>query len=188
MILCDRLETLIQILILFNKMNIIITGPESSGKTTMANALSHHFNITLVEEYARKYISSLTKPYTRKDVEHIARKQIEETQRYDNESVVFDTDLLTSIIWYEEKYGNVPPWMLDHYKAIRQTFYLLFTPDIPWELDPQRENPQDRMRLFKQYHNYLTAYDKEFFIIADEFDTRLENALKMVTIKLKGKH
>ena len=38
-------------------LKIIVTGPESSGKTTLCKALSKHFKIPFSEEYARKYLN-----------------------------------------------------------------------------------------------------------------------------------
>ena len=42
-----------------NLHKIIITGPESSGKTTLCNALSKHFNLPFSKEYAREYLEKL---------------------------------------------------------------------------------------------------------------------------------
>ena len=36
---------------------IIITGPESSGKTTLAKNLSKSLNLNLIDEYARTFIN-----------------------------------------------------------------------------------------------------------------------------------
>ena len=37
-------------------IKISFVGPESSGKTTLAETLSKKLNCTLVSEYARKYL------------------------------------------------------------------------------------------------------------------------------------
>ena len=43
---------------------LIITGPESSGKTTLFNQLTSFYNITGVDEYAREYIANLKRDPT----------------------------------------------------------------------------------------------------------------------------
>ena len=43
---------------------IIVTGPESSGKTTLCKALSNHFKIPFSKEYAREYIERLGNDYS----------------------------------------------------------------------------------------------------------------------------
>ena len=40
-------------------LKIIVTGPESSGKTTLCKSLSKHFKIPYSEEFARKYLDYL---------------------------------------------------------------------------------------------------------------------------------
>ena len=37
-----------------------ITGPESTGKSTLSKQLAEYYNCELVEEYAREYIDKLT--------------------------------------------------------------------------------------------------------------------------------
>ena len=44
-------------------VKIILTGPESSGKTTLCEKLSDHFKTTCNKEYARKYINTLNRNY-----------------------------------------------------------------------------------------------------------------------------
>ena len=39
-------------------LKVVITGPESTGKSTLASALSTHFNAVLSEEYAREYLET----------------------------------------------------------------------------------------------------------------------------------
>ena len=54
---------------------ILITGPESTGKTELAYYLSRHTGGRVVPEYARKYVQNLQRPYTYEDVLTIAERQ-----------------------------------------------------------------------------------------------------------------
>ena len=56
-------------------IKIVVTGPESCGKTEIARYLAGVFNAEYIPEYARRYIGELDRPYTYRDVEHIARVQ-----------------------------------------------------------------------------------------------------------------
>ena len=49
-------------------LKIIITGPESSGKTALCKALSKHFKIPYTEEYAREYLNNLGREYKKEDL------------------------------------------------------------------------------------------------------------------------
>ena len=54
---------------------IILTGPESSGKTTLAKQLAERFQTTWVPEFARTYLDNLTRPYREDDLLRIAQGQ-----------------------------------------------------------------------------------------------------------------
>ena len=50
------------------RIRIAITGPESSGKTTLANELTNHYDATLVSEYSREYLEHTQGAYEEKEV------------------------------------------------------------------------------------------------------------------------
>ena len=58
-------------------LKIIVTGPESSGKTTLCKALSEHFKIPSTEEYAREYLNNLGREYKEEDLIEIAKGQLQ---------------------------------------------------------------------------------------------------------------
>jgi nicotinamide riboside kinase len=110
-------------------LKIIITGPESCGKTTLARQLAAHFHIPLVEEYARHFFEKKQTPqYNEADLltiaegQFAAEKQAETallTQFASKQAsnlpnlILCDTDLLTIKIWAEEKYGRCDEWIID---------------------------------------------------------------------------
>ena len=56
-------------------IKFIVTGPESSGKTTMCKAISKYFKINYVDEYAREYLNNLNRSYNKPDLLKIAQFQ-----------------------------------------------------------------------------------------------------------------
>ncbi|MDV7398455.1 ATP-binding protein, partial [Arthrospira platensis SPKY1] len=58
-------------------LRIALTGPESTGKTTLAKALAARFDTVWAPEYARTYLERLGRPYQYGDLEVIARGQRE---------------------------------------------------------------------------------------------------------------
>lgn len=166
-------------------MRIVVTGPESSGKTQLATYLSEAMGIPLIPEYAREYIGQLSTPYVQDDLDAIALRQKEEKEATEGKTVILDTDLLTTIIWYKEKYHKVPKWMKAEWVDQKDTIYLICKPDIPWEADPQREHPKGRVRLYERYFHYLMSYEKEFYIIkGQDFNNRCDEAMKLLNYLL----
>jgi len=160
---------------------IAILGPESTGKTNLAQALSAHYNARWIPEYAREYIYFLNKPYTFADVETIARHQIKEFAAVDNESdgfVFFDTELIITKVWFLHCYKTCPQWLLDAVEQSRIDLYLLCRPDIPWQPDPLRENEHLRDYFYKWYKREVELLKKPFIEISGLGNERLTMAVK----------
>jgi nicotinamide riboside kinase len=156
---------------------IIVTGPESSGKTTLSKSLSEHLNSKLVNEFARDYLLNKNNTYNFKNLLEIAQNQYK-LENKKSKIIVCDTDLLTIKIWSEHKFGKCDGWILDKINAQKkeQRIYLLCKPDLKWEYDPQRENELDRDKIFNIYKKELKILGHKFCII--EGDNRLNLAKK----------
>lgn len=143
---------------------LVFTGPESSGKTTCANRISNTHQLPLVLEYAREYLTIHGPLYTFKNIQKIAITQIERELESNkkNPLIICDTDIITLEIWALEKFGQ-SLGMND--ALIDKKHYFLCYPDIPWEPDPLRENPKDRMRLFDRYENYLQNLQVSYTVL-----------------------
>ncbi len=140
---------------------IAITGPESSGKTTLARQLAAFFDVPCVPEYARIYLNLLRRPYYAEDLLHIAhgQKTWEDVLACLQPAfLVCDTDALVLKIWAEYKYGVCPVPILQWWKAQPYDLHLLCKPDMPWQYDPLREHPHQREAL---YNSYLEALERE---------------------------
>ena len=158
-------------------LKIIVIGPESSGKTTLYKALSKHFNLPFSKEFAREYLEKKNKDYNQDDLLKIAKGQLNSEQN----TQLLDTDLITIKIWSEYKYGSCDKWILNQIEKQKseKRFYLLCKPDIPWEKDPQRENPNNREELFKIYKKQITSLGHDYFII--EGVNKIENSISKIS-------
>ena len=151
------------------KMKIAFTGPESSGKTTMARWTAKHFSYVLVPEYAREYLQKTT-AYHLNDLNNIALEQFKRNSALGD--LVVDTEMLVMKIWCEEKYFNCSQEILDLLKEQKIDHYFLCKPDIPWEPDPLRENPEDRERLFKLYERDLLGLGASYNVLSGNVEAR----------------
>ena len=166
-------------------LKIVLTGPESSGKSTLARALSKELGAHYVPEMARHYLDRNGSAYTEPDLLRVANLQyFEELRVYSDAApnhLICDTDALTVAIWSQEKYASVDGSITDLLDADpRADLYLLCTPDIPWEPDPLRENPHDRDRLFAVYKAELESRRARFVVISGSSEERLSQALSAI--------
>lgn len=163
-------------------IKIAILGPESTGKSTLAEKLADYYHSPWVPEYAREYIEKLGKPYTFEDVCTIAHKQIEQEKIYqlenqNNQFVFFDTDLIITKVWFEYKYKRVPEFLEEQLKINFFDIYLLCEPDLPWEFDPVREHGNDRPFFFDWYKKEIEQTGKPFVIVNGIGSQRIINAV-----------
>ena len=162
---------------------VVITGPESSGKTTLFNAIKEKFGIAGVPEFARIYIDQLDRPYVQGDLIEIANGQLQLEQKFSNENkdlLLCDTDLLTIKVWSEYKYGSCDPIILNQLMHHLPDYYVLASPDIPWEPDPQRENPEERDELFQIYQKEILTLKIPSIIVAGSQEQRMDQFLKFM--------
>jgi NadR type nicotinamide-nucleotide adenylyltransferase len=144
---------------------IILTGPESTGKTTLAQHLAEHFDTIWVPEYARKHLSESNREYTEKDLLKIAKGQVDlekKMQKKANQFLFCDTSLLVLKIWSEYKYQQCHPYILEELEARKNDFFILCGIDVPWEFDVLREHPNDREELYQIYRTELFSLNANF--------------------------
>ena len=161
-------------------IRIVVTGPESSGKTTLAKALAKHFGIDMVPEFARQYLNENGPSYSFKDLGIMAQGQLQLEKNYqqqENSFLICDTDILTYKIWSEYKYGHVESRILTGLESVSDSLYLLCAPDIPWEADPLRENPMDRYDIYDLYEENLDFYNLNFIKIEGGLELRIKDAI-----------
>lgn len=163
---------------------LVITGPESSGKTTLAIQLADHWKTPLVSEVSRDYLKEKDS-YQQHDLVEIAKQQHKREQTVLSqlpEKIVCDTDLLVIMIWSEVKYGHCDPWIYSAFEnSIKQQtssrYYYLCDSNIPWQADPLRENPHNRDELFNLYLQKLKEYELDYRIVKGEPRKRLQQVL-----------
>jgi len=168
---------------------IAITGPESTGKSWLAEKLADHYHTLWVPEFARTYIDTLGRPYKEQDILTIAKGQLEsekaassflDADTDQNQLLFCDTELLVTKIWSEFNYHRCDPWILDKLNSQTYSLYLLCYIDTPWEYDPQREHPDFREQLFTLYHAEMKNRRWDFRVVTGLGEKRLRNAIKFI--------
>lgn len=162
---------------------ILITGPESTGKSDLAVALARSFGGTCVPEYARDYILSLGRSYEYSDLEHIAVQQVNEYAKVDRTGswLFFDTWLVITKVWFEVVYGRYPGWMDEKIRDAKFDLVLICDTDIPWIPDPVRENGgQMREELMEIYKKEMNKYELNWALVNGTGEKRLDHATYLI--------
>lgn len=161
---------------------VVITGPESAGKTTLAERLATDLKGYLIPEYARSYVEALNGPYSYEDVEQIARYQIAEEHRISAQMkdgiLILDTWLDVTKVWFKIVYGVVPEWLEAGWASTPIDLFLVCSPDLPWIPDPVRENGGEmRTILFNHYCREIAMGGYKYEVIEGVGEKRVESAL-----------
>jgi NadR type nicotinamide-nucleotide adenylyltransferase len=164
---------------------IVVTGSESTGKTTLARDLAQALGTTWTPEYARDYAAARPHLLTEDDVEPIGRGQ---AAREDaaiaripaGRDVVLDTDLVSTMIYGDHYYGRAPQWVREQAVMRQGDLYLLCSTDLPWEADGVRDQPLARHELHKKFAAQLDALGALVLPIAGRGACRLQSALAAV--------
>lgn len=171
-----------------NIAKVVLFGPESTGKTTLARHLARHYNTVWVPEYARDYLQNKwnneRKTCENSDLLPIAIGQMQlenELAKKANKVLICDTDLLETMVYSEEFYGGyVHPDLEKAALSNSYDLYLLTYIDTPWEADDLRDRPHQRLEMFNAFEATLKKYNKPYIILKGERIERLENAISEI--------
>jgi nicotinamide riboside kinase len=162
----------------------VFTGPECTGKTILSEGLSEESGRPMVPEYARVYLEILDKAYSIKDLDNIAIGQLSletEESLFEYDFSICDTDLTVLYIWSAYKYGKVSDIIEEGmHNNLQNKHYFLCYPDIPWEPDPQRENPNDREELFDLYEKLLNELEVSYTVLKGSIEQRLDDCRQLI--------
>lgn len=164
---------------------IVVIGPECTGKSTLSAALAARLDTAWVEEYARKYLNGINRPYEENDLWQIAQGQIaleDAAAEAACQYLICDTDLYVLKVWSEASFGRCHRKILEQIAIRRYDLYLLTDIDMPWVADPLREHPdtRDRTYFYCQYRDIVQNSGVKWASIRGTESERLEAALAAI--------
>jgi nicotinamide riboside kinase len=96
--------------------------------------------------------------------------------------VVSDTFMLELKVWTEVRFHGEPEVISDMRKALKPDIYVLCKPDLPWQPDPLRENPDDRDKLYKLYQQCVYDSGIDFVEAYGSGPGRMERVVESIRL------
>lgn len=168
---------------------VVLTGPESAGKSTLSQALAERFNAPLVSEYVREFIEQEQRDTNYADISTIAKQQLRNelaARAKRPPLLLLDTHLLSNKLWSEVLFDRCPAWienvlLSQHYDLIG----LLSPMGMPWQADGQRCQPElnERLEFHKKLANWLQHHQQPVLHLTGSWQQRyhaLEHAIEQL--------
>lgn len=167
---------------------VAILGAESSGKSTLAEALAAHYATVWVPEYLREFVDA----NQRVPLEHeqiligttqLAREAQAAADPAARTYVFCDTTPLMTAIYSRYCFGQVDAPLASLAQSHRYDVTLVAAPDCPWIADGlQRVSDAARQAIHALVVQTLTDMGVDYLLV----DGPLEQRMAMVTARLHG--
>jgi len=160
---------------------VVVTGAESTGKTTLCRRLAERFRSVWVPEFGRdltvlKARTLPPEPWQPADFSWIAAEQERlalEAARRGGPIVFVDTDAIATRVW-EQRYLERASHATERIaEASRADLYLLTVPDVPWIADGVRDGDQEiREWMTERLRELLGRTGAPVIELAGDWETR----------------
>ncbi|MGQ0713589.1 MAG: AAA family ATPase [Gemmatimonadaceae bacterium] len=164
-------------------LRVTVTGSESTGKTQLAERLAGHYRAPWSLEFAREYVLHKGGPLDASDVEPIARGQRQaedDVRRRATEIAIFDTDLVSSVVYAQHYYGSAPAWIERAARERLANLYLLCDIDVAWLPDAARDQPHARKEIHRAFAEQLDRLRARYALVQGTWDERFARAVDAI--------
>lgn len=162
---------------------IVVTGSESTGKTTLAREIAAALDTIWLPEFSRIYAEASDQPLSAATVEPIARGHMaaeDAAAPFATGALVLDADLVSTTVYSEHYYGFCAPWIMAAARERLGALYLLAETDLPWEADGVRDQPETRAIVHQRFVDRLQELGARVAPVRGVGSERLTHALKAI--------
>jgi HTH-type transcriptional repressor of NAD biosynthesis genes len=158
---------------------VCVLGAESTGKSTLAEALAARFETLWNPEYGRPY-TQLGRPpgapWTSWEFTHIARVHCwyeDFLATLANRVLFSDTDAFTTAVFHEV-YLGAPATGFPELVERRYDLFVVCGLDVPWRHDGIREFEAQRLWMQERYLERVRSSGSRWVLAEGSLDVRLE--------------
>lgn len=167
---------------------VVLIGAESTGKSTMAEALAREFHTVWVPEHGRWYWEGrrylLDQSWSSDELRRIGAAQrrlaADLARRSPNGLVVEDTDTLVTAVWHERYLGSADPELDTMASEALPDLYLMCAPDFEWVQDGTRESKDHRREMHGRMLSRAEASGRPVAVLQGTHEERLVQAVTLV--------
>ncbi len=158
---------------------VCVIGAESTGTTTLAQALAAHYQTGWVPEYGRDYCEQHWHEgyaWRSEEFTHIAAEQVRRENlaaRTANRVLICDTDALATSVWHERYLDRPSPEVLAIARSSPHSLYILTGDEIPFVQDGLRDGESIRHAMHGRFREVLAGQETPWLEVRGTRDERL---------------
>lgn len=168
-------------------LRVVLTGSESTGKTTLGAQLAAHYGVLCVPEFVRGYAERKGAPLDASDHGPIAHGQVACEDAYlarardaGHALLLHDTDLLSTVTYCHHYEGHCPASIEALAVGRRAARYLLLDIDVPWVPDGVRDRGDRRAEVHQLFVHTLTRLGAPYTIVRGSWSERFATAVGVI--------
>jgi len=173
---------------------VVVLGAESTGSTTLAEALAAHYDTLWVPEYGREHSETreggLDTPWRSDEFDLIVDRQIgwenQALRRVPRPLLICDTDVLATTLWHERYVGPTPAGLVARAAAHPPALYLLTGDEIPFVQDGMRDGEHIRHDMQHRFRQTLAGQDVPWLEVTGSVPERVAQAAVAIDRMLAG--
>lgn len=164
-------------------IRVVLTGSESTGKSTLGARLAARYGVELVPEFVRDFAQRKGGSIDFSDHGPIAKGQMALEDEYAARAdrlLLQDTDLLSTVVYCRHYFGRCPVWIEQAARERCPSLYLLCEIDAPWIADGVRDRGERREEMQRLFREAVAESGATFVVLEGGLSRRETNAVDAI--------
>jgi NadR type nicotinamide-nucleotide adenylyltransferase len=172
---------------------VCVVGAESTGTTTMAEALAAHYCTVWVPEYGREYSAIkmargettwLSEEFV--DIAREQNRQEDAAAREANRLVICDTNAFATVLWHRRYMGGASHEVSRLAEGRKYDLYLLTGDEIPFVQDGLRDGELIRHEMHRWFEDALASQEAPWLLLTGAHEQRMAMATRAIDALFEG--